>query len=124
MRALYNYSPYEAGHSMLIPRRHIQRVEDLTEEEILEIFAFIPRLKQAFNEIYEANDFVVLVQNGKNAGQTVGHVHFHIIPRKKANVWTKLRIWTHLLGVWTFTYTPLSGDELLEAITPLRDYFS
>lgn len=116
IRGLLNFKPQLQGHSLIITKRHIERLEELTEAEMLEIYAFIRRLSAAFDIAYDAPDFLLAIQNGKKAGQTVPHMHFHMIPRREANVWTKLRLWAHYMGSWMSIWSPMSQEEMdLEA---------
>lgn len=120
IHALVNFKPQLQGHSLIIPKRHVERLEELSASELLEMHAFIRRLSAAFHVAYEAPDFFLALQNGKKAGQTVPHVHFHVIPRKESNVWTKLRLWLHYMMAWTSVYPPLSQEQMDLEIARLR----
>ena len=79
---LCSYRPVFEGHCLIIPKRHVERFEDLTDEELAHIFALVKRLHAAMTEVLGVQSYLILQKNGKEAGQTEMHVHFHYIPRK------------------------------------------
>lgn len=124
IRALYNYMPHAEGHCMILPIRHVQRIEDLTEQELSEIFTFIPKLNQALRATYETQDFVLILQNGQIAGQTVPHAHFHIIPRKTRDVYEKIRLWAQFLGALTGSRKAITPKELEPHLSALKQHLA
>jgi histidine triad (HIT) family protein len=93
VRVLVNFRPLVAGHSLIMPKRHVVKVEDLSPEEFAEMGETINKMQKAFQKVYGASDYLLVVQNGVNAGQTAFHVHFHMIPRKKASQLAKVYMW-------------------------------
>jgi histidine triad (HIT) family protein len=83
--ALYNYKPILAGHCLILPKRHVERFEELSEEEVLQINQVIKKVNLAAREVFKAHSYLILEKNGIEAGQTVPHVHFHYISRKKGD---------------------------------------
>lgn len=79
---LYNYKPLIKGHCLIIPKRHVQRFEDLTEVEIAEVFKLIKKTNQAMQKIIDIKSYLILQKNGRSVGQTVDHLHFHYMPNK------------------------------------------
>lgn len=75
--------PINKGHSLIIPKIHADRVEDLPENVYLKMH-FVGRdiLKKIKKNIPETTAFNVFIANGADAGQDVFHSHLHIIPRK------------------------------------------
>lgn len=109
---LYNYKPLLHGHLLIVPKQHVSRFEDLSHEEVLDMFEAIKRAHSLFQEHALGSDYVLLLQNGFYGGQTVNHTHFHLIPRSSYNVLTKVKIWLALfqegLGVrGTISESPL-----------------
>jgi ATP adenylyltransferase len=81
VRILIDSYPASRGHLLVVPRRHVERWEDLTEEEKS---ALIKRMELAMEKLKEAinpDAFNVGMNLGKAAGQTVPHLHLHVIPR-------------------------------------------
>ncbi len=77
--ALY---PYEDGHLLIIPRRHIESMDDLNNEEREAVFDLAKKGKKLLKENQDVDNFWVLVREGEGikAGKTVDHLHFHLLP--------------------------------------------
>lgn len=78
--------PVSAGHALLIPRRHVVSYFELTEEEVVAVHALLCRMKDRLDETLKAGGYNIGVNVGAVAGQTVGHVHVHLIPRHAGDV--------------------------------------
>ena len=71
--------PLARGHSLVVPRAHRERMEEMGEAECAATFELARRVAARIRRLH--GDALVAVHNGKLAGQEVGHVHVHIIPR-------------------------------------------
>ena len=75
--------PVTKGHHLLVPKRHVTKLTDLTKEELAELGNC---MKQAFYCVKITSScmdgFNIGLNNGVTAGQTVDHLHFHFIPRR------------------------------------------
>ncbi len=80
--ALYTHKPVLPGHCLVIPRRHVERFENLTDEEITQMGRVIRKVNQAAMQVFKTSSYLLLQKNGLEVGQTVPHVHFHYIPRE------------------------------------------
>lgn len=80
--ALVNLKPLLPGHVLVCPRRVVPRLRDLTVPETTDLFQTVSMLSKHLEKIYKADSFNVAIQDGPAAGQSVPHVHAHIIPRK------------------------------------------
>lgn len=80
--ALYTHKPVLPGHCLVIPKRHIERFEELSDEELVAIGRTLMKVDGAVKQVFETSAYLLLQKNGKEVGQTVPHVHFHYIPRK------------------------------------------
>jgi ATP adenylyltransferase len=79
---IMNLYPYNSGHVMVVPYRHIPSITDLNDGESKEIMGLLQRMVRALEEVSHPDGFNV----GSNIGRTAGagidkHVHFHIVPR-------------------------------------------
>lgn len=81
---LYCLTPATKGNILIIPKRHIERFEQLTEQEMQTIQHEINLFSKIFANVYGISEFVLIQKNGKNAGQSVAHMHFHMIPAPKS----------------------------------------
>jgi len=79
---MMNNYPYNPGHLMVIPYRHIANLEDLTDEEMLEHFQIIARCVQILKKVFAPNGFNIGMNLGKVAGAGIeDHIHSHVVPR-------------------------------------------
>ncbi|OJJ32302.1 hypothetical protein ASPWEDRAFT_118288 [Aspergillus wentii DTO 134E9] len=84
--ALVNLKPILPGHVLVSPRRRVPRVSELTAAETSDLFLTVRRVGRMVERVYGASSLNIAVQDGVDAGQSVAHVHTHIIPRKKADL--------------------------------------
>jgi histidine triad (HIT) family protein len=82
VRALYTYKPVMPGHCLVIPKRHVERFESLTDEEITQMGQTLKKVNLAVAKVFDTSPYLLLQKNGVEVGQSVPHVHFHYIPRK------------------------------------------
>jgi ATP adenylyltransferase len=79
---ILNLYPYNSGHLMVVPFRHVASLAALTEAEMDEIGRLTQRCELALTEAFQPHGFNVGVNLGKSAGAGVlDHVHVHIVPR-------------------------------------------
>jgi len=80
--AMLNAYPYNAGHLMVSPYRHVGRLVDLSPEETLEWIAATGGAEEILRRVFRAEGFNVGLNIGRCAGAGVeGHVHLHVVPR-------------------------------------------
>lgn len=80
-RVILDISPAAKGHALLIPKRHMENIFELDGEESKLALAVIRKLSFAIKKTLSCDGINVLQNNGSAAGQSVFHLHFHIIPR-------------------------------------------
>ena len=78
--------PVSDGHTLIIPKRHVDNYFDLTDEEVMAMHKMLKELKAQLDEELSPDGYNVGVNVNEAAGQTVFHVHMHIIPRYKGDV--------------------------------------
>jgi len=79
---MLNLYPYINGHLMIIPYRHVCKLDDLTPEEKLEMFQLIDISVKSLEDCMHPEGFNVGINLGKAAGAGVDdHVHIHVVPR-------------------------------------------
>ena len=86
--------PIDDGHTLVIPKKHYERITDMDPEDVGKIFTLVPKIAKAVLLGSGADAFSLAQNNGKAAKQIIPHVHIHIIPRynDKGTVWTKRQI--------------------------------
>lgn len=97
--ALVNLKPLVPGHVLIVPlRNQVVRLSDLTHEESVDYFNTLQVIQKFITWQYKADSLNIAIQDGPEAGQTVPHLHAHIIPRYRLNnfgdkVYDKLENW-------------------------------
>jgi len=84
--AMLDKYPVSNGHTLIVPKQHIEGYFDLPERTKTACWLMVDRAKEQLVERYKPDGFNIGVNVGTSAGQTVPHVHIHLIPR-----------WTHTL---------------------------
>lgn len=80
--AVMNLFPYNNGHVMIAPNRHVAAFEELTESELAATTAMIQRWVRLLKGLYSPDGFNVGMNVGTAAGAGVaGHLHWHVVPR-------------------------------------------
>ena len=74
--------PLLPGHVLVSPRRVTPRFSDLTQTEVTDLYLTVQRVGRMIERVYRATSLNIAMQDGIDAGQSVPHVHTHIIPRK------------------------------------------
>lgn len=79
---ILNKYPYNTGHVMVVPYRHVSSIADLSLEELAEIGLLVKASIKALEEVYRPHGFNIGVNIGEAAGAGIaGHVHVHVLPR-------------------------------------------
>lgn len=79
--AIRDAFPTSQGHTLIISKRHVRSFFELSEEEVIEVFRLMDVAKRRLDDEHQPNGFNVGINDGKAAGQTIGHLHVHLIPR-------------------------------------------
>lgn len=74
------------GHTLIIPRRHVSSFFDLTPEEINACMELITEERKVLDEEFNPDGYNIGVNIGPAAGQSILHVHIHLIPRYEGDV--------------------------------------
>jgi histidine triad (HIT) family protein len=101
--AFLDIGPLNPGHTLIVPRSHHADLTDLPEVLSAHLGALLPRLCRAVKTATGAPALNVVINNGRAAGQTIGHCHWHIIPRFRGDP-------VH----WAWPQGSYSGDEVNE----------
>ena len=83
--ASVNLSPVVAGHALVLTRRVVARVADMTAAEVSDCFLLAQQVGRMLTVRLGASSLTFAVQDGLEAGQSVPHVHVHVMPRRKGD---------------------------------------
>ncbi len=78
---IYPQRPIVFSHLMIIPNRHVERFEDLTSEEIINMSQLVKKSFRIFKSEEKACGFNLFTNDGTKAGQKIPHIHWHIFFR-------------------------------------------
>lgn len=78
-----NLYPYNPGHLMVFPNRHIEHFEDLSLEEILEMHQLTVLSMRILQKHYQPQGFNIGYNLGESSGASIKHLHQHVVPRYK-----------------------------------------
>jgi len=84
--AIYDKFPVNEGHILIISKRHFAYFFDATVEEMMALWELISKVKKELDERFKPDGYNVGVNVGEAAGQTIFHLHIHVIPHYKGDV--------------------------------------
>ncbi|EKD97976.1 MAG: hypothetical protein ACD_23C00645G0003 [uncultured bacterium] len=73
--------PVSPGHTLILPRRHVGSMFDLTDAERNKLFDLLAQARLGLEAEFRPDAFNIGINDGAAAGQTVPHLHIHLIPR-------------------------------------------
>ena len=79
--AYLDINPFAKGHTLVIPKAHTEGLLDTPDETLAAVIARVKKVAAHLKGVLGCDGFNILQNNGEAAGQTVKHVHFHIVPR-------------------------------------------
>ena len=84
--ARFDRYPVSPGHLLIIPRRHFSSLFEATDEEVAYLWELITRAKVLLDEDFHPAGYNIGVNDGIPAGQTIPHLHIHLIPRNPGDM--------------------------------------
>ena len=84
--AYLDINPFAEGHSLVIPKAHTTGLLDTSPETLREMIVRVQKVAARLKDALPCDGFNILQNNGPAAGQTVPHLHFHIVPRLGSGV--------------------------------------
>ncbi|XP_005113263.1 nitrilase and fragile histidine triad fusion protein NitFhit [Aplysia californica] len=124
--AFVNIKPVLPGHTLVATLRPVVHLSELSPAELTDLFTTVQTVSEVVKKHFGASSMTVALQDGPEAGQTVRHIHVHILPRKKKDfednddIYDKIQ--NHDKG-WTAETRFRSEEEMAEESKQLRQYF-
>ena len=118
-----DYAPITPGHLLVVPKNgSIHVLSELPHDFYLEFAETVSKVTNAFKEVLGTDQYILLEKNGKAAGQSVNHLHFHFIPiTSTTSRWIgQTKIFFRIM----WGASPLSEEELKEEVERYRSYFA
>ena len=82
-KAILDVNPAARGHVIILPKNHAANIYELPDEDASKIMVVAKKIATAIEKAYHCDGVNILQNNGEAAGQTVFHLHVHVIPRFK-----------------------------------------
>ena len=73
--------PVSAGHTLIIPKRHVSSFFDITAAEQSDLMSLLASARDDIDREFSPTGYNIGINDGAAAGQTVPHLHIHLIPR-------------------------------------------
>ena len=80
-KAIFDISPASKGHTLVLAKKHVENIFEMDEAIAANGLSVISKIATAIKEALSCDGINIIQNNGEAAGQTVNHLHFHIIPR-------------------------------------------
>lgn len=81
-----NLYPYNPAHLMIVTQRHITKFLELSKEELIHITRTIQGIQLLLDDLYSPKGYNIGINQGRDAGGSIEHLHFHIVPRYGAEL--------------------------------------
>jgi ATP adenylyltransferase len=86
-QVVINKFPYNSGHLLVLPLRHVGDIETLSDEEYLDLSLLVKTSITAMTTVYQPHGFNLGLNHGSSAGAGIpGHLHYHLVPRWNADL--------------------------------------
>jgi len=81
--AFLDVFPLSQGHTLIIPKCHYEKVQDMTDIDNIDLFNTVHKVISKVDKLTGAT--LLAIHNGKDSGQEIPHVHVHLIPRQSSD---------------------------------------
>ena len=110
---------------LVIPKRLAIRVSDLLPHEVSDLFLTAQHVQRGMEHLQQVDSSTLTIQDGPNAGQSIQHVHIHILPRRRGDFELNDEVYNRLQNhdkgqdiQWR------SADDMKEEANQLRSFFN
>ena len=127
--AVYNIAPIFPGHSIIIPRNHIETIMELDDEMLTEMMVFSRKVTKLLLRVFKTDSFNWSLQDKEAAGQTIAHLHMHIVPRMTGDIadpgdWYPKIMQNYEEILDSASRAKLTSDEMRRIVAKLRKEYS
>jgi histidine triad (HIT) family protein len=84
--AFLDINPFSEGHTLVIPKEHYKGLLDVPPQVLTVLLERVQKISSHIAKALACDGFNILQNNGAAAGQSVNHIHFHIVPRMEGSV--------------------------------------
>ncbi len=125
---IYNASPILPGHSLVIPKKHVASLFELNDNEMKEFMSLAQKTARLLAKVFETDSFNWSIQERPAAGQSVPHLHMHVMPRKNGDLkypgeWhVKLNEEFYSSNIDSRNRPKLSTEEIIAVVSQLKKF--
>lgn len=83
--AFFSAQPVTAGHTLVIPKKHVKSILALKDEDVDRLFETVKKIAKTIHKVIKPGGLDIGTNYGRIAGQVVDHLHIHVIPRYKGD---------------------------------------
>ncbi len=112
-RLLVNRYPYMDGNVMIVPVRHIDKIEDIDKNEWQEFGLILAKTQKVLGEIFKTDSFNIGLNVGAESGASIPHLHWQIVPRKFKNI----TVMNAFADLYIVAVTPEETKRLIDEVT-------
>ncbi|VVB76710.1 HIT domain protein [uncultured archaeon] len=87
--AIPDIRPILPGHSLIVPKRHVLGMPDLTDDELVDLGVILRRLVPELLKMYKTDSYHLSVNSGRHSGMSIPHLHMHVVPRSAGDTYIK-----------------------------------
>jgi diadenosine tetraphosphate (Ap4A) HIT family hydrolase len=80
---LFDINPVSKGHAIIIPKRHVEHIFDVTPQEMIAMHELLKEMRAKIAAEHSPDGYNIFSNCGRTAGQVVMHAHMHLVPRYK-----------------------------------------
>ncbi|OGZ33537.1 MAG: hypothetical protein A2Y98_01220 [Candidatus Portnoybacteria bacterium RBG_19FT_COMBO_36_7] len=113
----YPNSPVIMEHVILIPSRHVEKIEELSDQEAKDLIVAVRKIVNSFKKLYNTDGFNLFTNEGQSAGQHIRHIHFHYFGRSKNEKISPLEI---LNNQKSYKREKLSDKQIKQLINKIK----
>merc|ERR1711879_36398 len=121
--ACVNISPQVPGHVLVCPKREVARYKELSIPEVQDLAVSCQLISKTFESHFKTEATTVSMQDGAAAGQSVAHVHWHVLPRKEGDFERNDDIYAKLQADGTEVRVKRTEDEMQAECEVFRGLF-
>ena len=96
--AFADINPVSQGHTLVIPKRHVQDLWEISDEDLSAVHCASKKTIQAIKEVLEPTGVACIQLNGRGVNQVVMHYHLHLVPRAYDSPELPLTAWKLIQG--------------------------
>ncbi|MBI2005480.1 MAG: HIT family protein [Candidatus Aenigmarchaeota archaeon] len=83
--AFFSKQPVTLGHTLVIPKKHVKSVLSLADKETDKLFELVKKIAKTIQKVLKPDGLDIGTNYGRTAGQSVNHLHVHVVPRYKGD---------------------------------------